>query len=174
MTILALDLGTNTGWAISKADSPNIESGCFKFPHNHFEGAGMRYLRFTNKLREWHKEHKLTFVGFEEVRAHSGITAAHVYGGFLSTLTEWCEKHGIPYTGLPVKTIKKHATGNGSASKEAMISAAIEKGHFVTNDNEADAIHIMYLIKDRWAEALTEIDGKAIKKAMKLTGENTV
>ncbi len=30
-------------------------------------------------------------------------------------LTAWCEHHNIPYQGVPVGTIKKHATGKGNA-----------------------------------------------------------
>ena len=53
-----------------------------------------------------------------------GVDAAHAYGGFMAHLTAWCEHHNIPYAGVPVGTIKKHATGKGNASKDLMIGAA--------------------------------------------------
>ena len=46
--------------------------------------------------------------------------------------------------GIPVGTIKKHATGKGNASKEMMIEAARKKlGYKDDDDNEADALWIL-------------------------------
>ena len=89
----------------------------------------------------------IELVVFEEVRRHAGVDAAHAYGGFMGQLTAWCEHHQIPYQGIPVGTIKKHATGRGNASKEEMIEAIRAKGHNPDDDNEADAIALAYLAK---------------------------
>ena len=63
----------------------------------------MRYLRFNGWLDEMVSlAERLDVIYFEEVRRHSSTDAAHVYGGFLSHLTAWCEKHTIPYQGVPV------------------------------------------------------------------------
>ena len=123
--ILALDLGTNTGWALLQqnrlddiqqhrlwagdkaddlagaADKANylVTSGTISFKNDRFQGGGMRYLRFLNWLAEIHQRSGgLTSVYFEEVRRHLGVDAAHVYGGLLATLTAWCEAmpHGLP------------------------------------------------------------------------------
>ncbi len=75
-------------------------------------------------------------------------TASHIYGGFLATLTAWCEHHQIPYEGIPVGIIKKATTGKGNASKEEMIKAVCAKGHTPKDDNEADALAILYLMKE--------------------------
>jgi Holliday junction resolvasome RuvABC endonuclease subunit len=50
----------------------------------------------------------------------------------------------VPYQGVPVGTIKRHATGNGNASKEAVIEAVKAKGHNPADDNEADAIALLF------------------------------
>ncbi|ATP12441.1 MULTISPECIES: crossover junction endodeoxyribonuclease RuvC [Bartonella] len=147
-TILCLDLGSKTGWAICGADG-HIFSGVMNFQPRRFEGGGMRYLRF----KQWLTEMKMTArridaVYFEEVRRHVGTDAAHVYGGLLATLTAWCEHHQIPYEGIPVGTIKKETTGKGNASKEEMIKAVCAKGHAPKDDNEADALAILYLMKE--------------------------
>ena len=113
-TILALDLGTTTGWAL-RAPEGQIAHGFVSFKSQRFEGGGMRYLRF----RRWLTEMKATLaapecpnaVYFEEVRRHMGVDAAHVYGGHLATLTAWCGHHQIPYQGVPVGTIKRQAAG---------------------------------------------------------------
>jgi Holliday junction resolvasome RuvABC endonuclease subunit len=81
---------------------------------------------------------------FEEVRRHLGVDAAHVYGGLLATLTAWCERHQIPYQGVPVGTIKRHATGKGNAGKAEVIAAMKALGHPVTDDNEADALALLH------------------------------
>ncbi len=143
-TILALDLGTTTGWAIRTPDGA-ITSGTQSFRPQRFEGGGMRFLRFKRWLTEL-KAHAdgIDSLHFEEVRRHVSTDAAHAYGGFLATLTSWCEHHQIPYQGVPVGTIKKHATGKGNASKDEMISAMRRLGHVPTDDNEADALAILH------------------------------
>jgi hypothetical protein len=80
-------------------------------------------------------------VYFEEVRSHRGVAAAHAYGGFLGHLTAWAEVNKIPYRGVPVATIKRHATGKGNANKDAMMAAARARGFSPTDDNEADAVN---------------------------------
>ena len=142
--LLALDLGTTTGWALRGGDG-GITSGCEHFKPQRFEGGGMRFLRF----KRWLTEIKQSCGGidalhFEEVRRHAGVDAAHAYGGFLATLTAWCEHHQIPYQGVPVGTIKKHATGKGNAGKDEMIAAMSALGHAPVDDNEADALALLH------------------------------
>ena len=142
-SILALDLGTTTGWALSGYDGL-ITSGTASFRPGRFDGGGMRYLRFTNWLGELDRlSGPVGAMCFEEVRRHAGTDAAHVYGGLMATLTAWAELRGVPYQGVPVGTIKRHATGKGNAPKEAMIAAARARGFTPADDNEADAIAIL-------------------------------
>jgi len=143
-TILALDLGTYTGWAVATCDGV-ISSDTQPFKPQRFEGGGMRFLRFRRWLNEMLSlTPHINVVYFEEVRRHAGVDAAHAYGGFLATLTAWCEHHNIPYQGVPVGTIKKHATGKGNASKEDMVAAARKRGHDPIDDNEADALALLH------------------------------
>ena len=51
MTVLALDLGTTTGWALRSADG-RIVSGTVSFRPSRYDGGGMRYLRFRAWLDE--------------------------------------------------------------------------------------------------------------------------
>ncbi|MDD9929155.1 MAG: hypothetical protein OXR03_25290, partial [Rhodospirillaceae bacterium] len=83
-------------------------------------------------------------IWFEEGRRHVGTDAAHGFGGLMASLTSWAEIRGIPYQGVPVGTIKKHATGKGNAPKQAMIDAARARGFSPADDNEADAIAILF------------------------------
>jgi hypothetical protein len=69
-----------------------------------------RYLRFRGWLEGVAADGGRTgTIHFEEVRAHAGTDAAHIYGGLLATLTSWCEQRSIPYQGVPVGTIKRLA-----------------------------------------------------------------
>ena len=147
-TILALDLGTTTGWALRGSDG-HISSGSESFRPQRFEGGGMRYLRFKRWLTDIKQcNASIDQVVFEEVRRHAGVDAAHAYGGFMGQLTAWCEHHQIPYQGIPVGTIKKHATGKGNASKDEMVAAVRARGHSPADDNEADAIALLYLARE--------------------------
>jgi hypothetical protein len=141
--VLALDLGTTTGWALRDADGM-ILSGTASFRPGRFDGGGMRYLRFTNWLSEFDRlSGPIASIWFEEVRRHAATDAAHVYGGLMATLSAWAELRGVPYQGVPVGTIKRHATGKGNANKAAMIAAAQARGFTPADDNEADAIAIL-------------------------------
>jgi hypothetical protein len=143
MRILALDLGTHLGWALSSPES----SGTLHLQtpaQRRFEGSGMKWLRLRKFLDE---VGAVDLVVLEEVRRHAGTDAAHAYGGALAVVTAWCEQHKIPHTSFAVSAIKRHATGKGNANKDAMIKAAAERGWIVEDDNHADALWILDLSK---------------------------
>ncbi|MBI5121317.1 MAG: hypothetical protein HZA67_09950 [Rhodospirillales bacterium] len=142
-TILTLDLGTTTGWAVRLADGI-IVSGTVAFKPGRYEGGGIRFLRFHSWLEEMLRQAPaLSAVYFEEVRRHAGTDAAHIYGGFLAHLSAWCEQKHIPYQGVPVATIKRHVTGKGNADKKAVIDSVKSRGFNPVDDNEADAIALL-------------------------------
>lgn len=159
-TVLALDLGTVTGWALRH--NGMVTSGTQSFKPGRYEGGGMRYVRFTRWLSEvLASVDGIDSVYFEEVRRHVGTDAAHVYGGFLAHLTAWCEAQNIPYQGVPVGTIKKHATGKGNADKAAMITAMRAKGYLPADDNEADALALLYYVIE--VECVTRNEGSSFE-----------
>lgn len=144
--ILALDLGTACGWALStpnKVENPDCMYGTFDLRAGRFSGGGMRFVRFENELNNFRD--LVDQVVFEEVRRHRGTDAAHVYGGLLAVMSAWCEKHKIPYEGVPVQKIKSFATGKGNAGKEEVVKAVMGWGFSPTNDNEADALALLRL-----------------------------
>ena len=144
ITILALDLGTKTGWAIHKR-SGEINSGTYNFAPKRFDGGGVRYLNFKRWLTELKNTvGEIDFIQFEEVRSHAGVDAAHAYGGFLATLTAWAEHHDIPYSGVGVGVWKKSIIGKGNAAKEEVIKWAEKNGHTPKDDNNADALAILH------------------------------
>jgi Holliday junction resolvasome RuvABC endonuclease subunit len=145
-SVLSLDLATVTGWAV-RLSSGAICSGTQSFKPARFEGGGMKYLRFQRWLEDVIAPsgvRQIDRVVFEEVRRHLGVDAAHAYGGFMSHLESTCERMEIPYEGVPVGTIKRHATGKGNANKELVIAAMRARGHAPKDDNEADALALLY------------------------------
>jgi Holliday junction resolvasome RuvABC endonuclease subunit len=149
--ILAIDPGTHCGWAIRNGNM--YYSGTWDLSTGRFSGGGMRYLRFCKFL----DEAKLSTSGqvfdavyFEEVRAHKGTDAAHVYGGIVAHLMTWCEQQQpkIPYQGIPVSHVKRAATGKGGGKgtdKPAMVAAAklAWPEQDIKDDNQADALWIL-------------------------------
>lgn len=151
-SIIALDLGTMTGWAATLGET--IVSGTWDFRPQRFEGGGMRFVRFRSKVAELIKQatgEEPPLVYFEEVRRHAGTDAAHIYGGFMGQLTAYCDENAVPYEGVPVGTIKRHATGKGNADKAAMLAAAALKwtNYKCMDDNEADARWLLDLVTKR-------------------------
>jgi Holliday junction resolvasome RuvABC endonuclease subunit len=146
MRILAIDPGTNCGWATT--DGRGVISGVWNLKGGRFEGAGMRFVRLRNYLDEVGPVDRVVF---EEVRRHLGTDAAHIYGGIVAVVMAFCEERGIPYEGIPVGTIKKRATNKGNANKEAMVEAARERWpEFNGDDNEADARWLLVVAADMY------------------------
>lgn len=148
-SFLALDLGTKTGWALASlnhAGNLQIQSGVQSFVFNpRYEGGGMRFLKFQRWMDEMNRGGVIERLVFEEVMQRpASVAAGHVYGGFLGHLTSWCEQNNIPYEGVPVGTVKKDLTGRGNATKKDMIEWIKLKGHAPADDNEADALAVLY------------------------------
>lgn len=167
LNLLAIDLGGTMGWA--RWTDGEVTSGSLsltKKKGKRFEGPGMKFVRFDRWLRS---QPVPDLVSFEEVRRHMGVDAAHAYGGYLSHLTAFCDLGEIPYEGIPVGTIKKRATGNGSANKEMMVDAACGKlGIIPADDNEADALWLLVLMVEAegldWPGGPVEIPPEKAKK----------
>lgn len=147
MNTMCIDIGTQLGWAMDLSGKEIISgSECMAAkPKQHI---GFRYVnvgRFMNRMSEQWPIDKIVF---EDVKAHSSVQAGHVYGGILAMILAWSAIRDIPCVGVGVGTIKKHATGNGRASKDDMVDSAISRGYSPADDNEADAIAIAYLARD--------------------------
>jgi Holliday junction resolvasome RuvABC endonuclease subunit len=143
MSLLALDLGTTTGFAWSAANGV-ILSGTWDCRPKKYEGAGMRLRTLWENLVCLHNSVRIEKIVFEAVRRHLGTDAAHVYGGMMGTMQLFCEEQHIPYQGIPVGTIKKFWTGNGAAKKDMMIAEARKRGYEPIDDNEADALALLH------------------------------
>ena len=143
-TILALDLGTTTGWAL-RAHDGLITSGTVSFRPSRYDGGGMRYLRFTNWLTELDQlSGPIAAIWYEEVRRHVG----HRRRARLWRADGDADRVGrAPRRALPGRAGRDHQDRTPPARamppKEAMIAAARARGFNPTDDNEADALAIL-------------------------------
>lgn len=137
---LALDLGTRTGWA-AELDGV-VLSGTLDL-----KSDVRRFLRLWRWLEQ--NVRPGDEVAYEDVKRHLGTTAAHVYGGLKAVVQSVCADIGAKCYGVPVGTIKKSATGNGAATKDAMVEAARARGFEPQDDNEADALALLAIMQAR-------------------------
>lgn len=145
MNILALDLGTDCGFAIFKDGkfiSGTKKLGTYK------EKFGERFYEFRKWLLNVIAKHNIEAIYFERVYGHKGVEAGHCYGGFMYTLASVCYQQNIPCISFSVQAIKKFITAKGNATKNEIITAVKHKGFNPETDDEADAIAIMLLALD--------------------------
>lgn len=145
MNILAIDIGTKTGWAKFEQGG-KIAGGTQHFKPKKSECQAIRWIRF----KEWMQTalEGVQVVYFEDVKAHAGVLASHAYGGYLAILEMLCATRNIQCHPVGVGVIKKHWTGKGNADKEAMVNEARCRGFSPIDDNHADALAILsYAVK---------------------------
>ncbi len=142
--VMALDLGTQCGWAVATRDG-KFTSGSDCFDPARCGGPGKRWLAFREFLTARAREAGgIQAVYFEDVKQpFVSNLSARTYCGMLAILEAWAAANNIPLHGVGVGTIKKHATGKGNAKKPDMIAAAQARGVRVTDDNEADAVALL-------------------------------
>jgi Holliday junction resolvasome RuvABC endonuclease subunit len=144
MNVLALDLATKTGWAMSV--EKRVISGTVEFPVNRGESPGMRFIR----LRAWLRMHfgPIDLIVYEQAH-HRGGAATMVGVGMATHLMSFAAEHYIELMAVHTGTLKKWATGKGNASKEEMIKAAQDRGHMPKDDNEADALLMLAYAREK-------------------------
>ena len=97
-------------------------------------------------------EHDIKVVAVEDVTFSKYSLATRKLCELRGVLLELCESLDIPVITFNVKDIKKFATGNGNADKNAMINAALTRWGVDCgdDDNAADAIHIFFYFCHRY------------------------
>ncbi len=162
MRYIGIDPGTQCGWAVLDEDGNRLVSGEWNLSGNRWEGAGMRFVKLQVALRKLIEAHinpddvleDNIRLGIEEVRAHQGTDAAHVYGGILASVQLICESFRLPYMGIPVATAKRVATGKGNSGKPNMLSAAMDRWKpddwpIPFGENEVDALWIAEALRQQ-------------------------
>lgn len=148
MRILALDLATKTGWAVS--DGP---SGVETFAVRRGESPGMRFVRFRAWCGKVCETWRPGLVVYEQAH-HRGGAPTEVAIGLVTSVQEICAERGIEHTSIHTSKIKQHATGKGNANKEAMVTAAEARWPSLTiiDDNHADALWLLDLAETTFTQ----------------------
>lgn len=166
--ILALDLGTKTGYAVRKRDG-KVVHGTEDFTPRTSWAPGQKWQRFRSWLSATITAHNVTQIAFEDVKRHGPgqVLAAHAYGGFRAMLEMVADQHRVTLVPFGVGQIKKHWTGSGVAKKDEMVMQAKGRGFRAMDDNNADALAILHLAiareKGEWAAPASK--PKAKRKA---------
>lgn len=93
-----------------------------------------------------------------EDKIHSSFSAAAL-GMVQGVIRTELMDQGVPYALVPVKTIKKFATGNGNADKKDMIYAAKRRaGLIFRDDNQCDAWWARETGLDHYGELVSIMD----------------
>jgi len=144
--ILALDLGTKTGYAVRRRDAKLLH-GTEDFTPRASWAPGQKWQRFRSWLSSTITENNVTQIAFEDVKRHGPgqVLAAHAYGGFRAMLEMVADQHRVTLVPFGVGQIKKHWTGSGVAKKDDMVMQATVRRFRVVDDNNADALAILHL-----------------------------
>lgn len=148
--VLALDLATQTGWALLAAGV--VTSGSQSF-HRYkgsqsrpAEHVGQPYLNFQRWLRERIQTDKPDLIAYEEPMGHmKNAAATNILHGFRALVMLNSAYHGVRVQGYPQPTVKKFATGKGNAKKPEMVAWAVRTAGACTDENEADALAVLHL-----------------------------
>lgn len=148
--ILTLDLAASTGYAVgAPGEVPT-------FGTHKFASTGDNFGRHQANARDW-----LSRLIFSECPAMIGYEQPSIFGittpatviklcSYASTLEELClpEAYDVPVRQMNPSQVKKFWTGKGNAKKPDMVAAARRYGFAVTNDDEADAIAMWFVMVD--------------------------
>ena len=149
MTVLALDLGMNTGWALARPGRDVL------FGTQVFEASAAHPGAVFQAQRNWLHNTKaaqdrygcpIERIVFERVAGMKwgSLAALESQYGMRAILLAWACHHAIPVEGLIPQTIKARFTGDRKAKKPDMIARARALGHDARTEHEADAIGLLY------------------------------
>jgi hypothetical protein len=143
MTLLALDLGTKCGWAVST--SIQIQSGVMDFSRSG-DSEGMRYVRFEAWLRYLYGQWPDLVIQYERPIRFPGRPTG-LGEKYSAILLKFCSENGISAGSLSPSEIKKHATGKGNAKKDVLFKLAQERWPRlnVKDENQSDALWLLSL-----------------------------
>ena len=140
MNILSLDIATSTGWAVWRNGAVFSGTQSFATRRGESPGPGLRYLRFTKWLDDMLREYDIDLVVYEIPNQRGGAATEFLLGmvGHMKSCIEKANQyrrdHGLTTTkpdilfqGVAISTLKKFATGEKGANKDAMVAAARER-----------------------------------------------
>lgn len=110
---------------------------------------GMKWIMFEARLKKFLKANDIKVLAYELPSGRNINPIIHS-SKLIGVIEKTCVEMDIEYVELSASEIKKFATANGNAGKPLMIEAAQNLwGYKGEDDNEADAIHILHLLKSK-------------------------
>lgn len=157
MTIIALDLGTHTGWALLDKE---LSAGT-KILASSKEVTAWGKSRLTRRndpriqrlfdfLQELVVKYAPSMALFEDVEFSTYTKQTQLWASFRAALWLVCSANNIPVECVPVTTLKKFATGHGGATKEMMMDALFKQYPNLQVDSDgADACWLALWAKEK-------------------------
>lgn len=149
--VLALDVASHCGFKSAYGH------GTWYFPPTesapkHLGKDYGQHKAFRMKIFDFIVENDIKVVAVEDVSFSKFSMATRKLSELRGVLLELCETLDIPVVTFNVKDIKKFATGNGNADKDAMIAACRSRWRIDVgdDDNAADAVHIFFYFCKRY------------------------
>lgn len=142
MNILALDIATKTGWAVSV--NGMVSSGVLDM--SKMPDYGQRGFHFSKWLADMIVENQIELMAAETTLSHGH--SAYVLIGLGFTAQTVAYAHDIKRMTVSPSTLKKATTGHGRASKDDMMKVVKGWGFDPQDDNESDAIALLtYMLR---------------------------
>lgn len=156
MRILALDLSTDSGWALGDAESPP-RLGTYRCSKLFAEDQlGDRWVQFERWLGDMLLVLKPDLVGFEApiivgggkgtTRPTNVETVRFLLG--LATIAELVPtRMSIACEDAHIQQVRKHFCGHGFAKKDDVRAMCFRRGVMVADHNQADAVAILSFLQ---------------------------
>lgn len=159
MRVLALDMATQTGWALlgggvvtSGSQTFARYAGSKSRPRDH---VGEPFAQFHRWLCERLRDDKPGAIAYEGGGFFKSADAAQVCIGLRGVMLMNAAAYRIPAYPYAPAQVKKFWAGRGNADKDDMIAATRTRcpGVDITDSNEADALAILHLYLSSIAQA---------------------
>lgn len=148
VNIAAFDQATKCGVAFQTTEG-DYQVELWDLKINSKQSQGMKWIMFESRLKKFLKKYDIKVLAYELPSGRNINPIIHS-SKLIGVIEKTCVEMEIEYLELAAGEIKKFATGNGNASKDLMIESANSLWDYEgEDDNEADAIHILHLLKSK-------------------------
>lgn len=143
---MAIDPATKCGIAAQKSGKPWVVE-LWDLSRKSNESDGLKWMRFRSRLKEFCFKMDIQVIGYEmPAGRHAGAVIHHAK--LAGVIEEAAAEMNIECKAYPSNLIKQLATGKGNAGKPEVIKAAqLRLGYQGSDDNEADALWLLQLLK---------------------------
>jgi Holliday junction resolvasome RuvABC endonuclease subunit len=178
IVILAADLATTTGWAVTDVHRPSVPiCGSFTLPKRRFPGDyGKRYTELRNQLAGLMYKHKPVMFTIEAAlpigpSRDNAVETFEILNGYCAIAEQVAYEMDVPnFAKIECDKVRKHFIGYAHGKREALKAAVIKQckllfGIDVPDDNAADAVAV-------WDWQTNKLRGDAaIQRRLVLTEE---